>query len=987
MLLPPRTHVMPHRFLVLLMACVLLAFAMPYLHLPGPALSLAFVPNHGQQPDIVHFEVDTLAGRLFFTSQYAALHLPGGQIRLRFSGADPSPAITAANRLPGIVNHYIGSDPSLWRLNIPTYAALEYHNLYPGITLRYDGVEGTLKGTYTVAAGADPSRIAWTYEGAQAVELLPNGDLSLTLPDGSVLAERAPLAWQDIHGERVPVAARFLLDGTHVRFALGSYDSSAPLVIDPTLEYSTYLGGNDDDLIPPGGMRLTSGGSIILAGGTESTDFTTTVGAQQTVRGGGAYDAFVVMLDSTGTTRQFATYLGGTGNEQITGLAIDSANNIYIVGQKDFGTFPTTVGAFDTTITNGDGWAAKLNPNGQLQYATFIGGSGYDQALDVAVDSSGSAYISGVTISPDFPVVSALQSSYHISSPLGDPDGFVLKLNPTGTAAVYSTYLGGAKSDRAFSIDVDSAGVVTVAGDTASSDFPMLNALQTLNAGSPDPLVTNPTDFFITRLNAAGNALIYSTYLGGSSTDVAYALDVDSTGAAVLAGYSLSANFPLLNAFDTRFQGQAEGILARLSPNGALTYASYFGGSTATVAGGTLLADVTVGTDGRIYAVGATGDLDLPTRDSLHTLRNTQDAVVIVVAPDGTYPAFASYVGGTGVDIPSGTFDSAQAVVPLPNNSLWLAGFTPSADFPAAGTPLQGTKAAFRDVFLARLSYTVPATPATAPPLVAVSPNSITADTTPAFKWGIISPTVSYQLQIARDMAFTSGVQTIAQLANSFVPDQPLSEGVHYWRVRAVGAAPGPWSAIGMFTVDTTPPPFVTVSNAPVGTVTTVQPLFSWSSAGAVRYELQLDTVNPPLTTVLDGPAAAFTPPLPLAVNTYYWRVRATDAAGNTLGYEPVRTFNVSSTAGSAPVRTAFSTATPTLTWNRVTWAAAYEIQVARDSAFVQLAFSGEVNSLALNVTLSTLSEGLYYWRVRARNNSGVTGAWSAVDTFLIDLP
>jgi hypothetical protein len=268
-------------------------------------------------------------------------------VRLQFSGANPAPEVRSGEALPGTVNYFIGSDPAQWQTNLSTYAGVVYADLYDGIDLVYDGTRGTLKGTYTVAPGSDPARIGWRYAGAEDVRVdAASGNLHIRVAEGHTLTEHAPIAWQTIDGERVPVAARYTLaaDG-RIGFALGAYDDTHPLIIDPTLEYSTYLGGGGNEAGKD--IAVDSVGNVYIVGNTTSTDFPT-FSAYQDTYGGGTDDVFISKLSSDGSSLLFSTFLGGTGIDAGYAIALDDAGNAYITGSTDSTNFPT-VNAYQDT--------------------------------------------------------------------------------------------------------------------------------------------------------------------------------------------------------------------------------------------------------------------------------------------------------------------------------------------------------------------------------------------------------------------------------------------------------------------------------------------------------------------------------------------------------------------------------------------------------------------------------------------------------------
>lgn len=373
------------------------------------------------------------------------------------------------------------------------------------------------------------------------------------------------------------------------------------------LVYSTYLGGSSDETA--GRIAIDSADNAYVTGTTSSTDFPT-VNPVQPNYGGGEWDAFVTKLNAAGSALVYSTYLGGNNADFGWGIAVDSAGNAYVSVQTESTNFPT---AHPFQANYGGGLAdvavAKLNTAGSaLVYSTYLGGTSADFAGDIAVDSSGNAYVTGCTNSTDFPTANPLQAKYAG----GFWDAFVAKLNPAGSSLVYSTYLGGSRDDCGSGIAVDSSGSAYLAGQTCSNDFPTVNAIQsTYGGGACSPEANG--DAFVAKLNPAGLALTYSTYLGGSSDDGAFAIAIDSADEAYVTGYTQSTNFPTVNAVQTTNNagptaGNQTGFVAKLNATGsALVYSTYLGGSIADGARG-----IAVDSSGNAYVTGDTQSTNFP---------------------------------------------------------------------------------------------------------------------------------------------------------------------------------------------------------------------------------------------------------------------------------------------------------------------------------------------------------------------------------------
>ncbi len=659
------------------------------------SLPLSFVSNVGQADQAVQFQVRSLGGTLFFTRGEVVLSLPESAeeqrvLRMRFEGANPELAIRASELLPGVVNYFLGNDPAKWQTNIPTYGGVVYESLYPGIDLAYDGSEGLLKGTYTVAAGADPSVIRWRYMGAERADLdTATGDLRIGLLNGNVLSERAPTAWQEINGVRMPVAARFTVaDDGGVGIALGRYDAEYALTIDPVLVYSTYLGGTfDDDALDLG---VDSSGNIYLVGKTASTDYPVVNPVQGS--NAGDYDVYVTKLNPTGTALVYSTYIGGTAHDKPTDLVIDAANNAYVSGLTAGG-FPTagTPNSFQS-ISGGqiDGFAFKLNSIGNsLIYSTFLGGSSDDTANDLAVDEEGNAYITGQACSSNFPLHNPIYGTNQ------NCDAYVLKLNPSGSALVYSTYLGGSGLESGSAIGVDSAGNAYLIGNTPSTDFPMAGTpYQSVNAGG--------YDLFLAKFNSTGTALVYSTYLGGgdgtgttipANDDEAVDIVLDESGNSYVVGYTRADNFPLLNPYQSTRAGDYDLVIAKLNSNGsALTYSTYLGGNAGDFAS-TLVLDAA----NNVYIVGSTFSTNFPTLDGLQTNHGgTTDVFVSQLNSSGSGLLFSTILGGEA-------FDNGRGIAVSISGTIYISGESNSTNFPTIH-PLQASNSGGTDAFVAMIS-------------------------------------------------------------------------------------------------------------------------------------------------------------------------------------------------------------------------------------------------------------------------------------------
>jgi hypothetical protein len=587
-----------------------------------------------------------------------------GALRMRVLGGDPAARATPEQQLPGSVNYFIGNDPMKWRVGVPSYPRITYPEIYPGIDLVYYGNQGRLEYDFVVAPGADPSAIALRYEGAHGVDIDARGDLRVRLGERD-LRQTRPVVHQDIAGQRHAVPGAFVLrTDRSVGFEVGAFDPTRPLVIDPTLVYSTYLGGSGDD--HASGIAVDGSGSAYVIGTTGSTGFPTTVGAFD-ASSGGDNDAFVTKLNPLGTGLVYSTYLGGSGVDLGEGIALDSSGSAYVTGLTGSANFPTTPGAFDASNAGGeDAFVAKLNPLGtRLDYSTYLGGIGADLGTGVSVDGLGSAYVTGRTILPGFPTTpGAFDMSLN-----GDYEAFVTKLNPLGTGLVYSTYLGGSAFDGGYAIALDSSGSAYVTGETFSTDFPTtMGAFDTNAAGGGD------ADAFVAKLNPLGTGLIYSTFLGGGSGELGFGIEVDGAASAYVTGQTSSADFPTTaGAFDTSIGRCCDAFVTKLNPVGTgLIYSTYLGGDGLDTGYA-----IAVDRLGSAYVSGGTTSADFPTTEGAvdTSLSSERDAFVAKLNPLGRGLIYSTYLGGTA-------FDEGYGVALDVSGSAYVTGATLSADFP-----------------------------------------------------------------------------------------------------------------------------------------------------------------------------------------------------------------------------------------------------------------------------------------------------------------
>jgi uncharacterized protein (TIGR03437 family) len=662
------------RFFLLFSASI--AFAAPaakWSHLP-----LSFELNTGQFTADVHYAARSGAHRLYLDAGETILAVKNQpELRTKLAGASLSAAIVGEDRQAATSNYFIGNDPAKWRTSVPNFGRVRYVGIYPGIDLIYYGQDGTLEYDWTVSPGADPRRIRMVFEGADRLRIDRHGDLVIRSGKHEY-RHKKPALYQEIAGKRVHVAGAWKLHGAEASFAVGAYDHRQPLVIDPLLIYSTYLGGTGYEWAYA--IAVDSIGSTYVTGGTGSTNFPTAGSLQRGLLG--SEDVFVTKINPSGSAKIYSTYLGGSGGggDEGHGIAVDLQGNAYITGNTGSFDFPTVNPIQAKNSGSDDVFLAKLNATGSaLIYSTYLGGSSLDSGSAIALDAAGSAYVVGTTSSSDFPVTNAFQAVKGAQS-----DAFVAKINPAGSACVYATYLGGNNVDEGNAIAVDAAGNAYVTGYTSSTNFPVASAFRASNAGGPDA--------FVSKLNPAGSALVYSTYLGGTATDYGTGIAVDASGSAYVTGSTTSGDFPLANPMDDKLGSLAvdDAFVTKLNPAGsALVYSTYLGGG-----GGDQPYALAIDQAGRVYITGRTNSSDFPLKNPIQNTRAAFDMFVTEIEANGSTLVFSTFLGGSGSE-------SGRGIAIDGLGNIHVAGEGTSTDFPVknaiqsqngATTPTQTTQ-------------------------------------------------------------------------------------------------------------------------------------------------------------------------------------------------------------------------------------------------------------------------------------------------------
>ncbi len=681
-------------------------------------LPLSFEANVGQAAPQIDFISRGSGYSLFLTPGEAVLAMRASAaqdqsraaavLRMKFVGSQANARVSGQEELPGKVNYLVGKDSKQWRTGISTYAKVAYENLYPGIDLVYYGNQRQLEYDFVVHPGTNPDVIALNFDGAGPLKVDAEGELVLQTGGGEI-RQRKPLIYQEVDGVRHEVAGGYKLKDTNtVGFELAEYDASRPLVIDPVLVYSTFIGGMNVD--SGNDIAIDAAGNAYVSGTTQQiapSTFPTTVGAFDTTHNG-MQDAFVTKLNPTGSALVYSTFLGGSDLDSGGGIAIDAAGNAYVTGTTSSADFPTTVGAFDTTYNaDRDAFVTKLNPTGSaLVYSTFLGSIDGDFGVSIVVDASGNAYVAGDTFSAGFPTTPGAFDTTH--NPNEVADVFVTKLNSAGSALVYSTFLGGNVGATTGGIALDASGSAYVAGTTSSPDFPT-------TVGAFDTTHNGFGDVFVTKFNSTGSALIYSTFVGGSTADSGSdGIALDSSGNAYVSGSTTSANFPTtVGAFDTTFNGSFDAFVTKLNATGsALVYSTFLG--TVDFDFGD---DIAVDSSGSAYVTGLTASPNFPTTvDAFDTTYNggPTDVFVTQLNASGSALAYSTFLGGSGNPQETGIADDQGTGIAVDSSgSIYVTGVTRSANFPTTVGAFDTTFNGVQDAFVAKFSTAVAGVPAT----------------------------------------------------------------------------------------------------------------------------------------------------------------------------------------------------------------------------------------------------------------------------------
>jgi len=607
----------------------------------------------------------------------------GVAVRMRFSNGADAVTPVPEQRLPGAHNYFLGDDPEKWRSDVPLHASVRMAGLYPGIDVRARSQDGHFEYDLLVAPGAELFRVEVEVEGADRLWLDEDGALVMGTALGPV-RQPMPKTWQvGIDGEHQEVLCSYVLfDDTRFGFTAPEWDRKHALVVDPGLIWSTFLGGGSRDVATA--VAVGPSGAVTVAGRTLSTNFPTTLGAFTTTHGGGGGDdGFVSRLDGAGSNLLWSTFIGGSAGDEVHALAVEASGVVTVAGSTVSSNFPTTPGAYDTTF-NGflpfffDGFVTRLDATGSsLLWSTYLGGSADDRVQAVAVDGSGTVTVAGLTVSSAFPTTPGAYASTYGG---GVGDGFVARFDPTGGSLLWSTFLGGGAADQANAVTLDGSGAVTVAGWTGSASFPTTpGAYDTSYNGGG-------VDGFVSRLDAVGSTLLWSSFLGGSAEDLALAMAVDPSGAVTVTGETRSSTFPTTaGAYDTSHNGGYDVFVTRLEADGSNLMWSTFVGGAGDDRGNSLALDAAWG----VTVAGETSSFAFPaTAGAYATAYNGGFSDGFVTWIDGTGGSllWSTFLGGSGDDQANGLARDATGMVTV-------AGGTRSSLFPTTSGAYAGTYA------------------------------------------------------------------------------------------------------------------------------------------------------------------------------------------------------------------------------------------------------------------------------------------------------
>lgn len=1002
----------------------------------APKSPIDFIENRGQWDARAAFMARAGGMRAAFEKGAVRLRLGKerpAQLALNFEGSSARATVAGEGARAGRYNFFVGSDPGKWRSNVATFAAVLYRGLYDGVDMRVREEGGRLEYDLIVAPGADLEKVVIRADGASRLDLTDDGSLVLRTASGE-LRQTPPRTWEQLpSGERRPVECRFRkIDARRYGFVAQRRDRSLPLVIDPGLEWSTYVGGGEWDEIHDLAAAGDGTGDVIAVGATLSDDFSN---RPNPVAG------FVTRFSATGTL-VYKTILGGSDREWVHGLAVAAGGEPVVVGESYSPDYPVTAGAYDTThgfktdalgaIYHADAFVTRLNAAGQIAFSTFVGGNDYDLAYAVALAPNGTVVLAGETMSTDWPTTAGAYDRTHncctpyFSGVFSRLDAFVARLSADGSALEYSTYFGGHGDEPPESVVVDAEGFVTLTGLTYSppGGGPHLPTTADALSRTPFNVESNP-DAYLARFRPDGGGaadLRYSTFLGGGNTDAGYAVALDPANAndVIVGGVTYStagvpAIFPTTPGTIKPNSTSIDGFLMRFrfpeGTGGSLVWSTFYGGLDYEE-----ISDIAVRPDGEIVIAGQTRSFDLPTTQGAfdRTVAISSgvpffDAFAARVSADGARVLYGSYLGGSFNE----RFMNLALVGP---NSAAVSGWTNSGDFPVTpgahdpvlnndgvGGPGGGPGGIPFDGFIARLTIQPDGDgddSVVTPALLGPANGAQLATNTPTtFDWSDVPDPAGidgYQFQINQrpDFVCCNDWHEV-WVPNSQYVASVRFEGPYYWRVRAADRSGNlsDWSEVRSFNSGTTVstltlnPDSVAGGNSAQGQVT----LTAAALPGGMT--ITLSSSDPAVATV----PASVNIPQGSSFATFAVSTRAVSAptavtitashGGNTRSATLAVTPTTAAPAAPTLVSPASGARVPldasvTFSWNGAAGAATYEIQIDDSDRFSAPLVASQGGLTQTQYAAIFKAEKRCWWRVRGRTAGGTNGAWSSVRSF-----
>ncbi|HEY9286033.1 MAG TPA: hypothetical protein VIP46_21460, partial [Pyrinomonadaceae bacterium] len=1002
---------------------------------PKPAID--FVENRGQWDARASFVAR--AGAMWASFERGAIRLRLGkerptQLALSFEGASARATIAGEGERGGRYNFFVGNDPRKWRPNVAAFAGVLYRGLYDGVDMRVREERGRLEYDLILAAGADLNRVVVRADGASQLEIADDGSLVMQTAAGE-LRQAPPRTWEELpSGERRVVECRFRkIDARRYGFVAARRDPSLPLVIDPGLEWSTYVGGGDWDEIHDLAAAGDGTGDVIAVGATLSPDFSN---RPNPVAG------FVTRFSATGAL-VYKTILGGSDREWVHGLAVSAAGEPVVVGESYSPDYPVTAGAYDTThgfkadalgpIYHADAFVTRLDAAGQIAYSTFVGGDDYDLAYTVALAPDGAVVLAGETMSTDWPTTAGAYDRTHncctpyFSGVFSRLDAFVARLSADGSALEYSTYFGGHGDEPPEAVVVDAAGFVTVTGLTYSppGGGPAMPTTADALSRTPFNVESNPDAYLARfRLDGAGAAdLRYSTFIGGGNTDAGYAVALDPANPSdvIVGGVTYStagvpAIFPTTPGTLKPSSTSIDGFLMRFrfaaGGGGQLVWSTLFGGTDYEE-----ISDISLRPDGEIVVAGQTRSFDLPTTPGAF------DRTVAISSGALFFDAFAARLSGDGARLLYGTYlggsfnERFMNLALVGPNSAAVSGWTNSGDFPVTpaahdpvlnndgvGGPGGGPGGIPFDGFVARLTMQPDGDgddTAAAPALLGPANGAQIATNTPTtFDWSDVpdqSGVEGYHIQINQrpDFVCCNDWQEVWTSQSQYVASVRL-DGAYYWRVRTADRSGNvsEWSEVRGFNSGTSistlgvNPASVEAGNSAQGRVT----LSALAPPGGITISLSSSDAAatvPASVTIPQGSSFATFAVATRAVAAPTAVTITASHGGNTRSATLTVTPSTGPPAAPTLVSPASGANVPlnanvTFSWNAAAGAATYEIQIDDSERFSAPLVGAGSGLTQTHYVVMFKSEKRCWWRVRGRTAGGTNGAWSSVRSFQV---